>query len=226
MIYISSFNLNNNNVVTTKLEATYNILRENIVSGNLKPGTKLVIRKIARELGVSEIPVREAIRMLETHGFVKMAPHSVAEVSKLEKNDMVEIFEIRSILEGYATKISVPHIKGKTIKDLEKLIEEMKQCIEEKNYVEFGVLNRKFHLLIYEFSPNKKLLELILNMYEASERARAIFALCNERAIMALKEHENILEAIKAKDADKVEVLVKNHRRESGEYLSKRNKID
>jgi DNA-binding GntR family transcriptional regulator len=210
---------NKEQFVTTKLEVVYNVLRENIVNGNLEPGARLVIKKIAQDLGVSDIPVREAIRMLEAQGLVTMTPHAGAQVSKFNIDDIQEIVAVRGLLEGYASRTAIPFIQGQVLDELNACLDEMKKCVEEGNLSDFGALNRKFHQIIYDQSPIKRLNKMISEMWDGSERTRAVFGLSKQRPKDSLKEHQDILAAILEGDGDKVERLVREHRRRIGEIL-------
>lgn len=211
---------NKDQVVTTKLELVYNVLRENIMSGNLEPGKRLVIKKIAQELGVSEIPVREAIRSLEAQGLVTMAPHAGAQVAKFNAHDVEEIMELRSILEGYAARTAIPNITGEVLAQLKDYLNQMKKRADEGDFVEFGVLNRKFHQIIYELTPNKRLYRMITDILNEFERTRSVFGLSKKRSEDSLKEHTAILEALVEGDGDRVERLIREHRQAVGHILA------
>lgn len=205
-------------MLTTKLELVQNILRENILDGTLKPGTRLVIRQLAQELGVSQIPIREAIRSLEAQGLVTMVPHSGAHVSTLNVDEIHEIMELRSVLEGYGTRTVIP-IKAEVVLKLKECMEAMRVCVSSGNVSEFGKLNRNFHNIIYDQITNKKLYKLINETLHASERTRAVFKLSINRAKESLKEHEAILEALLAGDSDNAEDLVRAHRKRVGQII-------
>ena len=205
-------------MVTTKLEAVYNILKENIVNGNLKPGDRLIIRKLARELGVSEIPIREAIRLLEAQGLVTMIPHAGVRVSMLDKDNIREIVETRSILEGYAAVLAIP-LSDPATEALTDCIEEMRECVAQQEFAKFGVINTKFHKILYDQCANKRINKMIDALLNEYERTRAVFGLSQERLKRSLKEHEAILEALVACDKKKTEQLVRTHRLNAGEAL-------
>lgn len=205
-------------MITTKLEAVYNILRENIVNGNLKPGDRLIIRKIAQELGVSEIPVREAIRSLEAQGLVTMIPHTGAHVSMLDKNNIREIIETRSILEGYAARSAIP-LSDAAAGELKKCIRDMQKCVKKGDFAHFGVLNAHFHRTLCTQVGNKRIQKMIDALIGEYERTRAVFGLSQERLQKSLGEHEGILEALLAKDREKTEQLVRAHRNRAGDAL-------
>ncbi|MCR4442756.1 MAG: GntR family transcriptional regulator [Peptococcaceae bacterium] len=225
---ISELNfINKEQFITTKIEAVYNVLRENIVNGNLKPGTRLVLKKIAGDLGVSEIPVREAIRMLEAQGLVTITPHTGAQVSTFSAEDAEEIFNIRSVLEGYAAKTALPNLTPEVMERLNGVIAEMRECIKEGDAVRYGLLNRDFHRLLYQCSPYKRLYKMIFEMWDGSERTRAVFAFDRERPENSLREHEDIMRALEEGDGEKVEQIVRKHKQKAGEafvrYLNHHN---
>ena len=199
-------------VVTTKLEVVYNVLRDNIVSGNLAPGTRLVLKKIAQDLGVSEIPVREAIRMLEVQNFVTMTPHSGAQVIKFDAEVIREIYAIRGVIEGFAARTAIPFINGKVLDDINKCLDRMNKALEAGNVKEFGELNHQFHELIYQQSPISRLKKMIADIWDGTEKTRTVFRLSNDRPREALQEHYELLDAIVNKDGDKVEQLMREHR--------------
>lgn len=198
--------------VTTKLEIVFNVLKENILNGNLQPGSRLVIKKIAQELGVSEIPVREAIRMLESQGLVIITPHAGAEVASFNVEDIEEIFNIRGLLEGYAARTALPNITKEIIDDLNKCIEDMRQCVKKGDAAAFGVLNRDFHRKIYALSPYKRLYRMLFELWDGAERTRAVFSFAKSRPQESLKEHEEIVKMLIEGDGEKVEQVVRKHK--------------
>lgn len=204
--------INKEQVAITKLEVVYNVLRDNIVSGNLAPGTRLIISKIAKDLGVSEIPVREAIRMLEVQNFVTMTPHSGAQVVKFDVEVVREIYAIRGMLEGFAARTAMPFIKGKVLEDVNKCLDRMSKALEEDNVKKYGELNRQFHELIYQQSPIRRLKKMIDDVWDGSERTRVVFRLSNDRPKESLQEHYELVDAIVKNDGDRVEKLMRDHR--------------
>lgn len=211
----------------TKQETVYNVLKENILDGHLKPGTRLVLSRIAKELGVSEIPVREAIRMLEAKGLVTLTPHAGAQVSELDAEDVQEIAMIRSLLEGYASKSAVPFIKQKDLNLLYEYMDKMEECINNNDGTTFGVLNRQFHSLIYELCPYKRLQKMIYELWDGYERTRSVFSIGKNQLLKSLNEHKEILYAIESGNSERVEYLVRKHRMKSAksliEYLKEEN---
>lgn len=181
----------------------------------------MVLKSIAKELGVSELPVREAIRMLEAHGLVTMTPHAGAQVAKFNVNDIREIAEIRGVLEGYAIRTAIPFIKGEVLETLKALVDEMKRFIEGVEGIDYAALNRKFHQTIYEQAPSPRLQKMISEVWDGAESTKAVFDFSKQRPKDSFQEHQDLLSAIIEQDGDKAERLMREHRRRVGEILIK-----
>ncbi|TYP49802.1 GntR family transcriptional regulator [Thermosediminibacter litoriperuensis] len=203
----------------SKVEIIYESLKKDIISGVYKPGDRIVISKVARENGVSEIPVREAIRMLETEDLVEIYPHIGPVVTEFKEADILETYLIRGVLEGFAARESIDYMTDEDIGELTKIIKHMKEALVSNNYVEYGILNRKFHNYITSINPHKRLYELINELWNKWERTRAVFVLSPERSGESLAEHEKIVELIKEKKYDELEMFVREHRRRAAESL-------
>jgi len=205
-------------IATTKLEAIYNILKEKIVTGVLAPGSRLIIRKIAGEYGISESPVREAIRMLEAQGLVTMIPHAGAQVAELDKETIKEIIEARSVLEGYAARSAVS-INKENLMKLQSCVEGMKKYAKLGDYVEFGKMNLEFHKTITSHIENQRIKDMIYEMLNECERTRAVFGLSAERLKKSIDEHEEIIKVLLEGNPEEVEKLVRLHRQRAGQAL-------
>ncbi len=208
----------------TKADVAYRVLRENIVNGHLKPGTKLAQKKIAEELLISEIPVREAIKRLQAEGMVTVTPHAGAQVAALNQEEIGEALAIRSVLEGFAARTGVSRATRRDVEKLESILGKMKKCVDEKDDARYGMLNQEFHKTLYALSPYKRLQKMISEIWYGAERSRSVFALVPGRPEASYEEHRQILEALRTGDEEKVEELVRQHRmtvaRHFQEYVS------
>jgi DNA-binding GntR family transcriptional regulator len=196
----------------TKNQAVYEILRKGIIEGKFKPGQKIVMREVAKELGLSEIPVREAIRRLECDGLVIITPHLGAVVSKIDEHEFVETYLIRIELEPLATRLALPHITSEDIQFLIAKNSEMKRALQKNQYEKLGAINRDFHLRIYNAAPYPYLNQLIASLWERLERIQSVFAYVPERAKASVLEHERIIDALKDKDIERSENLIKEQK--------------
>lgn len=196
----------------TKNAAVYEALREGIIDGKLKPGQKIIMSEVAKKFGLSEIPVREAIRRLESDGFVELTPHVGAVVSKIDERELVETYLIRIELEALATRLAAPHVTSHDIGFLEQKNREMKIAINKNMPEKLGRLNKEFHLRIYQAAPYPYLLKLISDLWEKVERTQSVFAYVPERATASVEEHTKIITALRSKDTLLAENLIKQQK--------------
>ncbi|MDA8228295.1 MAG: GntR family transcriptional regulator [Desulfitobacterium hafniense] len=192
----------------TKTDMIYHMLREAIVSGELIPGERIVLRKLASDLGVSAIPVREAIKLLEAEGLVDLFAHSEVTVSRFSEKDYRELFEIRVLLEGHAAELAARRVNEEFLGELDQLLGEMRECIERKDYKAYGILNREFHTKINTYSGNEHLQKMIDLVMAKTDRARALFVYYPERIRDSLQGHEDIVKALKQGDAEAVKKII------------------
>lgn len=192
-------------------------LRAAILDGRLPPGARLQQDGIARQLQVSRMPVREALRILELEGFVELRPHRGAVVVNLQAEEIAEIFEIRALLEGRAAELAAPRLTAETLGRLRQLYDEMAQA--ERDEERWLALNHDFHTTIYAASGWPRLGALI-----AAQRnvvlpyLRASFALL-DRAATARDEHGRILRAAEARDGARLTRHSAEHLRTTARLL-------
>jgi len=196
----------------TKNAAVYEALREGIIDGTLKPGQKIIMSEVAKKFGLSEIPVREAIRRLESDGFVELTPHVGAVVSKIDERELVETYLIRIELEALATRLAAPHVTSHDIGFLEQKNREMEIAINKNMPEKLGRLNKEFHLRIYQAAPYPYLLKLISDLWEKVERTQSVFAYVPERAAESVVEHTKIITALRSKNTLLAENLIKQQK--------------
>lgn len=203
----------------TKNLVVYEKLRQDIIQGRLRPGQKLVMASLAKEFGVSETPIREAIRRLESDGYVSFTPHSGAMVTRINDQELSEIYLIRISLEGLATRLAVPFISPLDIAWLKKKNNEMKEAVQKGRYANLARLNKAFHLRIYKAAPSPRLYKMISDLWDAFERWPSIFSFVPDRAESAIREHEDIIEALETTDVDKADTLMKEQKKNTLEAL-------
>ncbi len=211
-------------VFTTKSDYIFQELKKRILNGEIKPGENINISKVSKAYGMSIIPVREAIKRLESEGLVKIIPHKGAQVITYNANEAREVIVVRAILEGFAASSAIENISDEVINKLETLNNEMNEMAKEGNDEKFVELNIEFHRLIYKQSPYKMLYDMIVGLWEDSAWSKSIFARHNKKMIESVKEHEEILEAIKQKKSNLTEKLVRRHKIKSVEYYTESKK--
>lgn len=189
-------------------ELVFESLRKAIILGKLKPGERLMEIQLAEEMGVSRTPVREAIRKLELEGFVVMVPRRGAYVAGVTVKDIVDVFEVRSALEGLAAGLAAERITEEEMEELEKVIYLISG---EEDILTVVKKDNEFHELIYRASRNQRLAQIITNLSEQINRFRMTSLSVPGRLKIAVDEHRKIIEAISDRDADLANKLASEH---------------
>ena len=205
----------------SKKNIVYENLKKRIITQTLKPGDPLNEGVLSKELKTSKTPVREALQHLEKDGFVENIPGKGSFVSKISVQDVREIFEIREILECEA-------VKRAAIKSDPDKIETIKKKFETESNGEKNSRNQlkagdRIHSFIFESLGNKRLLEYYNGLQEHITRMRLNFFYQQhqERFEQSFKEHLEIMDALITQDAPRAEKAMRDHLRNSTEYLKK-----
>lgn len=182
-------------------------LRQDILNGTLAGGERLAQSEIAKQLGVSTTPVREALRDLASEGLVTIDPHRGGFVMELQRQDVEEIYELRHQLEPLALQLAFPGITPELIERLDQLNNEMTATSHLAAWVE---LNRDFHMTIYSAAQRPRLLSIIASLQDASVMAvGARLAHTSGVREEANDEHAQLVDFLRSGDLDgAVDVLV------------------
>lgn len=190
------------------------VLRQAILKGDFKPGERLVQTELASLIGVSRMPIREALRTLELEGLITMEPHKGAVVREIKKADIQEIYELRSVLEALALKKSMEHFTQADLKTLSEFHQSMLNTASNEAYVEN---NAKFHKVLISRCDSSRLVSFIdtISMGFALDTPQIIPGQIQK----SNKEHATILEAIENGDAEKASDALAKHIQRTGEEL-------
>ncbi|MFJ5713235.1 GntR family transcriptional regulator [Neobacillus sp. NPDC093127] len=205
---------NNQNQSISKTQLAYEFIRTQILEGVYGPGQRIVIDQVAKEMGASTIPVREAIRQLEVDGFIQYKPYSGAIVSVINDTEYIETLSVVAVLDGYATALSSRNMTDAHIHRLQELNKQMEEALYQFEFEQFGILNRQFHSIIYQECGNSFLQEEINQSQLRLDRVRrSIFTFVPQRARQSIEEHASIIRLIQEKaPADEIEKMVRQHR--------------
>src|SRR5687767_3508239 len=135
----------------------YDSVRERILKGEMAPGSRLVIRQLALEHDTSDIPIREALRMLERDGLVEIRPYRGARVVSLSPEEIEEGYLIRGHLESLATRTAVGHLTDQHFAQLDRCLRDMGKALDRGDGLGYAEINREFHGLIFSASPHRRL---------------------------------------------------------------------
>ncbi|WP_042349567.1 GntR family transcriptional regulator [Bacillus massiliigorillae] len=197
-----------------KTQLAYEHLRTQILEGTYKSGQRIIIDQIAKELGSSPIPVREAIRQLESEGLIQYKQYSGAVVTSINESEYIETLTVIGILEGYATALSSLYLTDSDYENLINLNKEMDEALQDFELELFGDLNRIFHTTIFEKCGNPILIEKIKETQHRLDRVRStVFTIVPQRAVQSIQEHTDIIQVLREKAPfEKIEAIVREHK--------------
>lgn len=192
-------------------DVIFTTLRDAIVTGELKPGERLMEVALAEKMGVSRTPVREAVRRLEMEGLVTMIPRKGTHVAELSVKDIMDVLEVRAALDKLATQLAAGRIRQDNIRRLESIHRQYIVSLQKENLPGAIKKDVEFHEVIYQASGNNKLMSVSANLREQIYRFRVLYLKDFSNAEDVLLEHQNILKALETHDAARAGQLAEEH---------------
>jgi DNA-binding GntR family transcriptional regulator len=186
-------------------------IRETIIVGKLKPGEKISEAKLAEELRISRTPIREAIRMLESEGFVSIIPRRGTIVSNFSFDDLYEYFQIKACLEAFSAFLAEPHMTERDINRMRRLNEEEKAAIAGHDFVKYMRIHEDLHQIFISKSSNEKLKKLNNQMMVHIKRLQGFFLQQPELFSHCAEIHGDVIEAFSQHDGPRVRQLVEEN---------------
>lgn len=201
-------------------EIVYDKLKQRIVSGFYKPGERLIAKELADEFQISRMPVREALTRLGSTGLVEVIPYRGAIVNKLTTEDYVEIFHIRSVLEGLAARLACTNLNEEDLTRMRVANQDIKAMIAE-NDIEFQKVNRIFHSTVWEKTKSERLKTLLADLYSEASQYRQMIVIQPDRMKEVYEEHKLLIEALTDKDPIRAEEIMRDHYENTLVWLKK-----
>lgn len=192
-------------------EEAYQALRDAILHGRLRPGERIVEAEVSRQMAISRGPIREAIRKLERDGLVEYLPRRGAVVAKLTRDDLRDAYNLRAHLEAYAVRLAVEHITPDGVAALEASLEAMRRCAARDDLDGLITADVAFHGHICRISGSKRAYRLWDSLNPHSWMLFSIVRITSLTLPQIAERHLPILDAIKARDADRAEHEVRYH---------------
>lgn len=189
----------------------YDHLKQAILSGEVRPGERLLETKLAQSLGVSRIPVREAIRKLERDGLVVVFPRRGIYASSLDVHDIDDVYAVRAVLEGLAARLAADRRTDENLARLDAILAEMKGQADRGDSVGLFHTGRRFHEVVVEASGNGKLPALMDLMRSQIERIRQLRMQVSSRTHDVYREYAAIVDAIRRGDGARAEAEMRAH---------------
>lgn len=199
-------------------ERVYSYLKSAILSGKLHPGEKLTEEYLAETLGLSRTPVREAFHKLEAEGLIKPRKKRGFIVAKDSKEEVEELFELRSILEGYTLRIISQNLSEETFKKLNEFIEKAEEALKRNRIEDVFKWNTRFHdTLNDQISHKNRLYRLMVNIRKYVLRHRKDTLRYPDGGRRSIEGHKKIMMALSLKDPDLCEKVMREHIQEAKE---------
>jgi DNA-binding GntR family transcriptional regulator len=197
----------------TKQQYVYASLRTAILRCELRPGERLIIDELARRLDTSIIPVREAIRLLESEAFVVNIAHVGATVAPISRTSVMDTFTVLEGLESVSTRTAAQRAGAADFETLYALLEAMEDAIARGEHDEWAALNTRFHLVMAALAGMPMLEGMLVRALDHWERVRRYFfqGVLAHRTAVAQREHRLIVNQMKARDLAELERTVRIH---------------
>jgi len=192
-------------------DVVFNTLRKAILTGELKPGERLMEIHLANRLGVSRTPIREAIRKLELEGLVTMIPRRGAEVANITEKNLKDVLEVRRALEGLGIELACERITEEKKKDLKERLDQVECAVRTGDSSAIASADVAFHDTIVEASGNDRLMQLVSNLGEQMYRYRFEYIKDESKHSQIIQEHRIMFDSIMEKDREKAVQIVKTH---------------
>ena len=203
---------------STEGASIYELIRDEIISGRLKPNERLVAAELAQRHGTSTNPVREALQLLRGEGFVVIAPNRGARVRPIDQDFIRDIYEIGVLIEPALTRWFVGMATDEDIAELERL----QAMMEENNFADpqlHSELDTAFHTVMYQRHYNRHAAELWWKHREVLRAVSRRFNFTLARRATVMREHRELIEHVKAQDADKAGEVIARHVEGSGKHI-------
>ena len=194
-------------------------IRDAIISGSLKAGSRVSEPELADRYGISRTPIREAFRQLESEGYLTVIPRRGAVVSEFSQKDVEEFYAIKSILEGYAARQACQKLTDKELDKLQANNDRLSELAELNDFKTFFKVHNDFHEMFIKAADNEKLRELITSVVTRFQRLRFTSLSLPGRMRIVVQEHGKIIEAFRRRDAETAEMLVRKNAEYGGRVL-------
>ncbi|MDE1675042.1 MULTISPECIES: GntR family transcriptional regulator [Nocardia] len=210
----------------SKSQRAYEWIHARITDRRFVPGYRLVLGSIAETLGMSVVPVREAIRRLEAEGLVEFERNVGARVALIDPAEYVYTMQTLGVVEGIATALAVPHLTDAELDRAAAVNSRLRELLDDFDPRLFTVMNEQFHTVLFEPCPNPHILDLVRRGWTRMSGVRdSTFAFVPERAHESVDEHDHIIDLIRRRaDPLEIELAAREHRwRTMNTYITQRD---
>lgn len=203
-----------------KADLVYEYLREQIINGTYPPGRRMTLADLSGELGLSHMPVREALLKLEREGLLISEPHKGMRVVTLSLTDAQELFEIRCELEGLSAYRAAISGDADLVEDLRAINADFAEAVNRQDFTAMGSANWLLHRRMLQAAGSAQLTRVLEDHWSATSRYRSGYQLIPGRATHTIVEHEAIIAAIARGDAEAARRAAREHIQKAGADLA------
>lgn len=196
----------------TAQEAVLTELRLAIITGELRPGEQVLQDALAERFGVSRVPLREALKILEGEGQVIYRPHRGYFVAELNIDDLHEVYRIRDLLESEAVRIAVPQITDEEVGVMAVALEKVEHASSAGDLATMTEANRRFHFALIEAARMPRLSRLVRVLWDATDVYRSLYYSDVDHRDAVHAEHRAVLDAVRSGETELAVTLLRSHR--------------
>ena len=196
----------------TAQEAVLTELRRAIGTGELSGGQQIRQDALAQRLGVSRVPLREALKILEGEGQVVYRPHRGYFVAELDVDDLRELYRIRDLLESEAIRLAAETLNENDLRRIAEAATAVERADATGDLVAMMAANRRFHFLIIEAAGMPRMARLIRILWNATDAYRSLYYADPGHRLRVQREHRAVIDALSARDAELAVRLLRDHR--------------
>jgi len=189
----------------------FEIIEKAILSGSIRPGERIIETELAKNLGISKSPVREALKKLEGEGIVELEPRKGFFVRTIGRKSIDDFCDVMFIIELEAARLSLKKKSEAVCKRMDEILDNMKRDLRRKDYESYVIQNRQFHGLFYELTENEWIIKISKMLFKEADMLRSLSLYSRDRFSRSLEEHSAIADAYKKGDEKLLERAVKNH---------------
>ena len=207
-----------NNTNKSKQDEAYEAIKQMIVLNKITPGTMLVERQLCEALNLSRTPIRGALRELENENLVTFFPGRGMVVSSIRIEDVIEIYEIREVLDVLAIKLFLLKNNQDKIDELRSHLQAMKKSLDAKDFQDFINQDMEFHNCYLNNTGNLRLESIMISLHDQINRFLSLTSNDEERCLISYQDHKKVMDAIDEGDNDMAEQMVYQHIQNAREY--------
>lgn len=210
----------------TNNDYVYEIIRRDILNGDVFPGSWLREQDLVDRLQVSRTPIREALKRLESEGLIEIMPYRGAMVRMVRADEAREEYIIRAAMESLAVELAVQTITDEAILELQGLENEMDERLEQNDLSRYIELNSQFHLKLYSYCGSPQLVSMIDSSWKRVDLYRRFFMTHSQGISLEIANHKDLLDACRRRDGELAHKIMKDSCLQAAQWIADKIRED